>query len=98
MNKVRFKTRYFGVLVVLLGLSGAAEAQDAGIMSCEELWYARNSFYKEAGYCFRTTRGINAFGNAGCQYDDMGAVPLSASARRQIADIQYWERRRACPR
>lgn len=82
----------------LMMLAGAALAQDYGAMACEDLWYSRNAIYKEAGYCFKTNRAIRAFGNAGCLYDDMGAVPLSQAARRDIADIQYWERRRGCPR
>jgi hypothetical protein len=86
-----------GLVAAILGLGGlAAQAQSA--MSCEELWYARNAIYKDAGYCFRTQRGIAAFGNAGCIYDDMGAVPLSRAARQEIADLQRWERRRGCPR
>lgn len=82
---------------IALGASGAL-AQEYGGMSCNELWHERNSIYKEAGYCFRTQRGIRAFGNAGCQYDDVNEVPLSSNARRDVADIQAWERRRGCPR
>ncbi|HRE19716.1 MAG TPA: YARHG domain-containing protein [Rhabdaerophilum sp.] len=82
----------------LLTSAVPALAQDYGAMPCEDLWYSRNAIYKEAGYCFKTARAIRAFGNAGCLYDDMGAVPLSANARRDVADIQYWERRRGCPR
>ena len=38
-------------------------------------------YYKAAGYCFKTPRGINYFGNAGCRFDSENAVPLSRSAR-----------------
>ena len=31
--------------------------------TCDDLWYARNEIYKAQGYCFRTRRGIAAFGN-----------------------------------
>ncbi|MGI3903104.1 MAG: YARHG domain-containing protein [Janthinobacterium lividum] len=48
---------------------------------CSELWFSRNQIYKGAGYCFKTTRAIAAFGNAGCQYDDMRDVPLSEKDR-----------------
>lgn len=82
----------------LLAVAVPALAQDYGSMACEDLWYSRNALYKEAGYCFKTARAIQAFGNAGCLYDNMGAVPLSQAARREVADIQYWERRRGCPR
>ena len=60
--------------------------------------YARNEIYRAQGYCFRTRRGIEAFGNAGCQYDNADEVPLSAAQRRTIADIQREERARRCPR
>lgn len=83
--------------VTLLALSGGARAQTAGA-SCAELWYERNSYYKEAGYCFRTARGIRAFGNSGCQHDDINDVPLSARARAAVADIQRMERAKGCPR
>lgn len=66
--------------------------------SCDDLWYARNEIYKAQGYCFRTRRGIEAFGNAGCRYDNADEVPLSAAQRRTIADIQREERARRCPR
>lgn len=66
--------------------------------SCEDFWFARNEIYKAQGYCFRTQRGVAAFGNAGCVYDDVEDVPLSASQRRVIAGIVREERARRCPR
>lgn len=65
---------------------------------CEELWYRRNSLYKQAGYCFRTARAIQTFGNAGCQYDSEADVPLSARQRAAIARIAQEERDLGCPR
>ena len=35
-------------------------------LSCEQLWYQRNRMFKAGGYCFRTSRAIGIFGNAGC--------------------------------
>ena len=61
---------------LLLSSYGAAQADE-----CSELWFSRNQIYKNAGYCFKTPRGIRAFGNAGCQYDDMREVPLSERDR-----------------
>ena len=66
--------------------------------NCNFLWTMRNAIYKERGYCFRTQRGIRAFGNAGCRYDDVEAVPLSAIERGNVATIQRAERMKACPR
>jgi hypothetical protein len=79
--------------VGLTGLSAPALAQ-----SCGDLWYARNEIYKAQGYCFKTTRAIRAFGNAGCQYDELADVPLSQAQRRAIADIVRDERFAGCPR
>jgi hypothetical protein len=78
------------VFVVLMASEPAAAA------TCSQLWYARNSLYKETGYCFRTARGIQAFGNAGCQYDDVADVPLSARQRAAVAEIQREERYQGC--
>jgi len=75
------------------GLSAPALAQ-----SCGDLWYSRNEIYKAQGYCFKTTRAIRAFGNAGCQYDTLEDVPLSRAQQRVIADIVRDERVIGCPR
>lgn len=79
-----------------LGLS--AIPAPASAETCDDLWYSRNEIYKAQGYCFRTQRGISAFGNAGCRYDNVEEVPLSANQRRVIADIVSEERARRCPR
>ncbi len=65
---------------------------------CDELWAERNAVYAEAGYCFKTPRAIRAFGNAGCKYDDLADVPLSARDRAKVADIQRQEQAHRCPR
>jgi hypothetical protein len=78
--------------IVLAGTVGQASA--AG---CEEAWYQRNLVYKQAGYCFRTPRAIAAFGNAGCAYDAIEDVPLSARQRATVAELRAYERENACP-
>ena len=75
-------------------LLGAAPARAQ--YQCDELWAERNAVYKEAGYCFRTTRAIRAFGNAGCRFDDLADVPLSARDRAKVAEIQRQERASGC--
>ena len=45
--------------------------------ACDILWQIRNQMYHENGYCFRTPRGIRAFGNAGCRHDDINEVRLN---------------------
>lgn len=82
----------------LMGACWLAAPSAAAAQTCENLWVARNEIYKAQGYCFRTARAISAFGNAGCQYDDIEDVPLSANDRRAVADIVRQERRLGCPR
>jgi hypothetical protein len=86
---------------MLLALAVAALVPASGARAqarCEELWYERNAVYKEAGYCFKTRRAISAFGNAGCQYDEIEDVPLSARNREIVAGLQRRERALGCPR
>ncbi|PLX34824.1 MAG: hypothetical protein C0605_12375 [Hyphomicrobiales bacterium] len=61
-------------------------------MSCNDLWYARNSIFARNGHCFKTRRGRNAFG-AGC-FPPYGR--LGRADQRQVDDIRYWERRYGC--
>ncbi|GJE56610.1 YARHG domain-containing protein [Methylobacterium thuringiense] len=65
---------------------------------CDELRAERNSTYKDAGYCFKTAQAIREYGNADCRYDDIADVPLSAAARKKIAEIVADERRNGCAR
>src|SRR3972149_943324 len=60
-------------------------------LSCQFLWEVRNTIYKENGYCFHTPKAIKAFGNAGCLYDDAGAVPLNAAERYNVKAIKKGE-------
>jgi YARHG domain len=92
-------TRTIGFLVFCFFAPVSAQAGDGPeFWSCSELWQNRNQIYKDAGYCFRTQRGIRVFGNAGCQYDDVSDVPLSINQRRDVAEITRYERLKRCPR
>ena len=82
----------------LLLVAGAASPARANPGTCADLWTARNEIYKAQGYCFRTQRAIAAFGNAGCQYDNVEDLPLSANDHRAVADILRQERALRCPR
>jgi YARHG domain-containing protein len=65
-------------------------------LSCQILWEVRNTIYKERGYCFHTQRAIKAFGDAGCKYDDAGAVPLNAAERYNVRAIKKVEAKKGC--
>ena len=88
----------FPLLAAALLAGGAATPVLANPRACADLWTARNEIYKAQDYCFRTKRAIAAFGNAGCQYDDVEDLPLSANDHRVIADILRQERALRCPR
>jgi hypothetical protein len=64
--------------------------------SCEDLWILRNSIWKDAGYCFKTPRAIQAFGAQGCQYSDQSAVPLNDYQRRNAETILSVETAKGC--
>lgn len=78
------------VAVLVLGCGSAAAE------TCASLYVQRNAVYKDAGYCFKTPRAIRTFGNAGCQYDNIGDVPLSPPALDFIASIRDQERIQGC--
>jgi len=86
------------LLAAIAMTGGIATPALANPQACADLWTARNEIYKAQGYCFRTQRAIAAFGNAGCQYDAIEDVPLSANDRRAVADIVRQERALRCPR
>jgi YARHG domain len=75
---------------------GSPTQANAQADTCDSLWVARNSIYKAKGYCFKTPRAINYFGNAGCRFDDEGAVPLTSADQAAIASIQARERALGC--
>jgi hypothetical protein len=72
--------------------------RDVVSLSCDQLWYQRNSIVKAAGYCFHTPRAISTFGNARCAYDKLSEVPLSDRDHQVIDIIQQAERMKRCPR
>jgi hypothetical protein len=92
--------RWFSVLAVTslfaLPFTLPVSVANAQGDACSRLWVQRNSIYKANGYCFKTQRAISYFGNAGCEYDYEGDVPLSRSERARIARIQAEERALGC--
>lgn len=69
-----------------------AAAQDAGDMSCDQLWYARNAIYARKGYCFQTDRARATFG-PGC-FPPFGR--LNPWEQNRVMELQAWERRNGC--
>jgi len=65
---------------------------------CGALWVERNTYYKQAGYCFRTQHAIQHFGNGGCYIHNEARVRFLPHIRRRIDDIVRLERVLGCPR
>jgi hypothetical protein len=86
------------ILAALLGAGMALATASTGFaqgyanMSCDELWYARNQIYAEAGYCFKTEAALRVFGYR-C-YPPYGH--LTRGEQRQVSEIQRWEARFGC--
>ncbi len=90
------RTTALTAAVVLMGLGAEASAQDYQSYSCLQLWKARNSIYKAAGYCFSTERARRYFGNQGCSSHDANDLPLSGADRAAVAGIVRRERDLGC--
>lgn len=91
-----FDMRRIMIVAAVLMTGTIVSASSASAQSCQGLWVERNSYYKEAGYCFKTERAISYFGNAGCMYENEASLPLSRLDRLRIADIIRLERRLGC--
>jgi YARHG domain len=91
------RLRAMAVMTLLAAATLGATATVASAQSCNDLWIERNSYYKDAGYCFKTSRAISYFGNAGCMYDNERDVPLPRGVRARINQIVALERAYRCP-
>ncbi len=78
--------------IALLTTAGASNAQSYRDMSCDELWYERNLFYAQKGYCFKTARARAVFKDA-C-FPPYGE--LDRWEQEQVELIRGWERRKGC--
>ena len=63
---------------------------------CSALWELRNVIYYEAGYCFKTKRAINHFGNDQCEIDDAEDLDFSRIEQSNIDTIARVEKRKGC--
>jgi YARHG domain-containing protein len=89
------------VLLIMIGLVSGGVGVVAGALpaqadACFDLWVERNSIYKAYGYCFKTAKAINYFGNAGCTYYNEGDIPMSSEDRNQVLSIKSREQQLGC--
>jgi hypothetical protein len=64
--------------------------------SCSTLWELRNAFYFEHGYCFKTKRAINTFGNYQCEFDDAEDIEFNSVELTNISRISSVEKQKGC--
>jgi hypothetical protein len=88
------KVMLAGAALGVLPSISATQAEVSAV--CQQLWVERNSYYKAHGYCFKTSRAIEFFGNAGCMYEKEEALRFSPAEQKRIADIMREERRNGC--
>lgn len=65
-------------------------------LSCSALYEVRNVMYFENGYCFKTDRALDIFGDDGCYIDEQEDVRLSAVERFNISQVAAVERQKGC--
>jgi hypothetical protein len=70
-----------------------AEAMRA---SCEGLAHFRNSIFQARGYCFKTARAIEQYGNSSCRFQNQADVPLNEFERANVATFVAAERAKGC--
>ena len=56
-------------------------------LSCQALYEVRNGIYFQNGYCFKTDRALDIFGDAGCWVDEQEDVKLSLVASNEPAQV-----------
>jgi hypothetical protein len=89
------------IALASIGLGGAVFGLLVGMAParadiCDDLWVQRNAIYKAYGYCFKTQKAINYFGNAGCTYDYEGDIPFSHADKARVFAIKKQERALGC--
>lgn len=67
-------------------------------LSCQNLWYVRNSIYNDHGYCFRTRVAQQAFDNSDCYERDSSRLQFNRNEQTNIDRIVRVEREKSCPR
>lgn len=72
------------------------DADDLEDLKCSALWELRNVIYFDHGYCFKTRRAINFFGNDECEVDDAEDIEFSEIEQHNIDTIVAVEDDKGC--
>lgn len=65
-------------------------------LSCQNLWYVRNSIYDRRGYCFKTADGKAVFDNSDCWVKNAANIKFNNHEQTNISRIRQIEDNRGC--
>lgn len=65
-------------------------------LSCQNLWYVRNSIYDRRGYCFKTEAAEDMFDNDDCWVKNAGKLKFDNHEWANITRIKKVESNRGC--
>lgn len=65
-------------------------------LSCQNLWYVRNSIYNDNGYCFKTQAARAEFDNSDCFVRDASQLRFNRHEQANIDAIVRVEKEKGC--
>lgn len=65
-------------------------------LSCQNLWYVRNSIYDDHGYCFKTKAAKDVFDNSDCYENDARQLRFNRHEQANISLITRVEKEKGC--
>ena len=71
-------------------------SSDLERLSCQNLWTVRNGIFAANGYCFKSARGKEQFGNASCSVDDAEQVKMNSHEWANVGNIRAVELAKGC--
>ena len=86
------------IAICAVGLSASGSLAHAQNQArCDSYWVERNTILKTYRYCFRSPRASFHFGNSGCLYNRLEAVPFPPFERDRLSEIRAMETSLRCP-
>ena len=65
-------------------------------LDCDVLYEVRNAIYYQNGYCFKTERALDLFGDDECTVEEMADVRLNRFEKENVARISRVEKEFDC--
>lgn len=84
-----------------LGRTGCTDMESFSVgelrgLSCQNLWYVRNSIYNDNGYCFKTPAAKAEFDNSDCFVNNTSALRFNRHEQTNIDRVVRVEREKGC--